>query len=282
VGSQLVRDVFGGQPPVYVGNSFVGTSGTAKMSGSAGLAPTPGDALDVLEPPLLRWLYARRKPNQSFTVSFGQELVRLYDEWDALERRAAAGTEPAPTTATWTRSRSTATRVLPATERPRPFRTLASVVDLVAGDEQQMLRVFRELTATDPVTDLDQLRPRLDRATTWIQRYVPPAERTRVRTEPDTARLVALSDSERQAVEMLAADLADHWSPDQLTTLVYGIPKRQHGLPLDTPPTEELKAGQRAFFALLYQLLVGRDTGPRLPTLLLSLGQERIRYLLKA
>jgi lysyl-tRNA synthetase class 1 len=39
---------------------------------------------------------------------------------------------------------------------------------------------------------------------------------------------------------------------------------------------------QRTFFALLYQLLVGRDTGPRLPTLLLAVGAERVRKLLGA
>jgi lysyl-tRNA synthetase, class I len=49
---------------------------------------------------------------------------------------------------------------------------------------------------------------------------------------------------------------------------------------LDAPPTPELKAPQRAWFILLYQLLIGKDTGPRLPTLLLALGQDQIRRLL--
>jgi lysyl-tRNA synthetase, class I len=52
------------------------------------------------------------------------------------------------------------------------------------------------------------------------------------------------------------------------------------GLPIDTPRTPELAAAQRVWFILLYQLLIGKDTGPRLPTLLLALGQDRIRHLL--
>jgi lysyl-tRNA synthetase class 1 len=51
------------------------------------------------------------------------------------------------------------------------------------------------------------------------------------------------------------------------------------GLPMDTKPTPELKVMQREFFALLYHLLVGRDTGPRLPTLLLAVGADRVRHL---
>lgn len=281
VGAELVRDVFGAEPPVYVGYSFVGTTGAAKMSGSAGLAPTPADALAVLEAPVLRWLYARRKPSQSITVNFGQDLLRVYDEWDVLGRRVAAGTEPAGAVATWNRSRATAATVLPSTPRPLPFRTLASVVDLVGGDEEQMTRVFRELTRDDPMTDLGALRPRLDKAATWLERYVPADERTTVLSAPNVARLATLTPQEREAIELLRAGLDDHWSPDGLTTLVYGVPKRQQGLPEDAAPTAELKSAQRAFFALLYELLVGRGTGPRLPTLLLSVGRERIGELLK-
>jgi lysyl-tRNA synthetase class 1 len=74
--------------------------------------------------------------------------------------------------------------------------------------------------------------------------------------------------------------MGDYWSLPGLTKLVYGIPKLQRGLPLDAPPDDEIKAAQKTLFALLYQLLVGKDKGPRLPTLLLALGEERIRYLL--
>ena len=43
----------------------------------------------VLEAPILRWLYVRRQPKQAFDIDFGPEVVRLYDEWDALARKAA-------------------------------------------------------------------------------------------------------------------------------------------------------------------------------------------------
>ena len=37
---------------------------------------------------------------------------------------------------------------------------------------------------------------------------------------------------------------------------------------------------QRAFFKALYTLILGKETGPRLSTLFLSLGLERTRRLL--
>jgi lysyl-tRNA synthetase class 1 len=284
VGSQLVRDVFGGRPPEYLGYSFVGVGGAAKMSSSSGGAPTPADALGVLEAPLLRWIYARRKPSQAITIAFDQEINRVYDEWDALGRKIAEGRATAAEQAVHARSIGPAGRLLPATPVPLPFRTLASVVDVTAGDRVQMLRILRELSDTAPsetaLDELDQLRPRLDRAEAWIAEHAPAAERTHVRSEPDRARLAALTPTQSEALKLLLDGLDANWSTAALTTLLYGIPKVQAGLPPEAAPTPELKAAQRELFALLYLLLVGRDTGPRLPTLLSALGRERIRRLL--
>ena len=104
--------------------------------------------------------------------------------------------------------------------------------------------------------------------------------RTRVRDEPDKEMLAGLDEAQRESLRLLLDGLDDNWSLEGLTTLVYGVPKKMAGLPPDAKPTAELKAAQRSFFALLYQLLVGRDTGPRLPTLLLAVGAEKIRILL--
>jgi lysyl-tRNA synthetase class 1 len=250
------------------------------MSGSVGGAPTPADALEIFEPPLIRWLYARRRPEQSITLAFDQEVGRVYDEWDALSRKVADGTADAPARAVYGRAAGTAEGPLPVTPRPLPFRTLASVADITAGDQAQLLRILQDLTTEDPVASLDEVRPRLDCAQAWVAGYVDPAERTQVRPEPDRDRLAALSEDERRALKILTERMGDDWSLNRLTTLLYGIPKLIRGLPLDAPPTPELKAAQRAWFILLYQLLIGKDTGPRLPTLLLALGQDRIRHLL--
>jgi len=104
VGGELVKAIFGGQMPLHFGYSFVGTSGSAKMSGSRGGAPTPADALEIFEAPLLRWLYARRRPEQSITLAFDAEVGRVYDEWDALTRRVAAGQADATSAALLTGS----------------------------------------------------------------------------------------------------------------------------------------------------------------------------------
>ncbi|MET9496662.1 lysine--tRNA ligase [Streptomyces sp. NPDC006552] len=284
VGGEIVT-LFGGERPIGPMYAFVGISGMAKMSSSKGGVPTPGDALEIMEPQILRWLYARRRPNQSFKIAFDQEIQRLYDEWDKLAGKVADGSVLPADAAAYSRAVGTAAGELPRTDRPLPYRTLASVADVTAGDERQTLRILAELDPQDPVTDLSAVRPRLDKAETWISKYVPAESRTIVRAEPDTEALAALDEESRKSIALLLDGLDSHWSLDGLTHLVYGVPKVQAGFPADATAKElpaEIKVAQRTFFALLYHLLVGRDTGPRLPTLLLAVGAERVRKLLAA
>ncbi|WP_405635618.1 lysine--tRNA ligase [Streptomyces sp. NBC_00056] len=284
VGGQIVG-IFGGKQPIGPMYAFVGISGMAKMSSSKGGVPTPADALQIMEPQLLRWLYARRRPNQSFKIAFDQEIQRLYDEWDKLASKVADGSVLPADAAAYTRAVGTAAGELPRTPRPLPYRTLASVADVTAGAEDQTLRILSELDPENPVTALDEVRPRLDRAEAWISKYVPAESRTLVRAEPDTQALAALDDEARESLRLLLDGLDSHWSLDGLTHLVYGVPKVRAGFSPDATPKElppEIKTAQRSFFALLYDLLVGRDTGPRLPTLLLAVGADRVRKLLGA
>ncbi|MBV2354977.1 lysine--tRNA ligase [Streptomyces sp. J2-1] len=282
VGGQIVS-LFGGEQPIGPMYAFVGISGMAKMSSSRGGVPTPGDALRIMEPQLLRWLYARRRPNQSFKIAFDQEIQRLYDEWDKLAAKVQDGSALPGDIAAYARAVGTAAAPLPATPRPLPYRTLASVADVTAGHEDQALRILSELDPDQPLTSLAEARPRYDRAEAWINTHVPADQRTIVRDEPDAELLKSLDDASRQSLRLLLDGLAAHWSLDGLTQLVYGVPKVQAGFSADAGPKElpaEIKTAQRAFFALLYRLLVTRDTGPRLPTLLVTVGQERVRTLL--
>ncbi|MFG3437939.1 lysine--tRNA ligase [Nonomuraea sp. NPDC047897] len=276
VGERIVREVFGGEQPIGPMYAFVGITGMAKMSSSKGDVPTPADALEIMEAPVLRWLYARRKPSQSFKVAFDQEIHRLYDEWDALGRKVAGGTAQPAELAAYERATRTADGPLAGTERALPYRTLASIVDVTTGDAEQTLRILGDL---DAVASLEEARPRLDRAQRWVDTQLPADQRTRVRDAPDDELLGSLGEDEREALRLLADGLDEHWSLDGLTTLVYGVPKLRAGLAADARPTPEVKAAQRAFFALLYRLLVGRETGPRLPTLLLAVGADRVRKL---
>ena len=120
-------------------------------------------------------------------------------------------------------------------------------------------------------------------------------DKTVVRAAADRGTLDTLSDNDRQSLRILldgnGTDLGpieDVWSLDGLTHQVYGVPKVILGRSPDFRPDRKaepelaasLGAAQREFFKLLYNLLIGKDTGPRLPTLLLAVGPQKVRELL--
>ncbi len=279
VGQELVQSLFGWRAPARVTYAFVGFAGVQKMSSSAGGVPTAADALTILEAPILRWLYVRRQPKQAFTIDFGPEVVRLYDEWDALGKKAADPERRDAQVLAWERAtRTSAAGELPTSSVVVPFRVLSSVADVTAGSAEQISRIVEHVGY--PHASVDELEPRLDRAITWTTEFVPSEDRTTVRSAPDAERLASLSEREARWLQLLVDGLPEELDLEPVTTLVYGVPKLALGLAVDADPTDEVKADQKEFFKLLYNLLVDKDRGPRLPTLIVALGAERVRSLL--
>jgi lysyl-tRNA synthetase class 1 len=283
VGQQIVQQIYGGRPPFFVGYAFVGMEGRSKISSSAGTTATVTTALDIIEPAILRWLYARRANNQAFDIDFGQGLLRLYDEWDGLLRQVEKGSINEVNKRTFERATQTTSGAVDYTHQPVPFHLLASVLDVAQANEEQVLRIAsqhlpegRNLTALRA-----QLEPRYTCALNWITNYLPDDERTHIRTSFNAQAYAALSEMDRASLRLLVSQMDNNWALNKLTDLMYRIPKVVRGLPADTTPTDELKQAQRSFFVALYTLICDSDTGPRIPTLLLSIGQQRARALLE-
>jgi lysyl-tRNA synthetase class 1 len=282
VGLQIVKEIFHSPQPQYASYAFVGMEGRTKISSSIGTNATLNTGLQIFEPALLRWLYVRRANTQGFNIDFGQGLLRLYDEWDSLERQMKQGKANEQNLLAYERSTRTSHGEVAHTPQPAPpFSLLASVLDITQGNIEQVTRIV-SMSLKEPREDLDprQMEPRLTCARNWVNNFLPDDERTHIRSSFDAEGYAQLSDDQQQELQMLIDSLDTHWSLDGLTELMYNIPKLVRGLPLDTKPNDELKQAQRAFFVAIYTLICGADTGPRIPTLLLSLGKERVKSLL--
>ncbi|MGN0063068.1 MAG: lysine--tRNA ligase [Nocardioides sp.] len=277
VGKDIVT-FYGATAPSFVAYGFVGFAGMQKMSSSKGGVPTATDALRVLEPQILRWLYVRRAPKQTFDIDFGPEVVRLYDEWDALTKKASDPAKRDVAVLAWERAAAVAAGPLPVNAVPVPFRTLSSVADVTAGSADLISQVVSSVGF--PHDSVEDLEPRLSKAMQWTAEFVPAEDRTTVRDVPDAVRLGALTAQEQQWLDLLVDNLPEQFTQDEVTSVVYGAPKLARGLSVEDKPTDEVKADQKAFFTLLYNLLVDADRGPRLPTLVVALGADKVRTLL--
>ncbi len=270
VSSAVAEKVFGYEPPVFAEYKFVGLQGLgAKMSGSKGGAVSPKDLLGIYDPILLKWLYLRRRPDQSFTLAFDSELYRQYDEFDRDCALARSASDPI-----LSRVIEDSAYALSgdAFEAPIPFRQAVAFGGIVQWDKAKLTELLAASGLSYSGASLDS---RLPRARVWLETYNP-GERIVLLEKPNTAYAERMDEAARGHIERLRSELSSRpgASVADLEHLVYGIPKEEG---LSEP---ELKKRQRAFFVHVYNLLIGKDTGPRLGTFLWALPREQVLALL--
>ncbi|GCE13707.1 lysine--tRNA ligase [Tengunoibacter tsumagoiensis] len=282
VGQRIVKEVYGWQAPYFVGYAFVGMGGRSKISSSAGTSATVSSALAIIEPAILRWLYARRANNQAFDIDYGQGLLRLYEEWDGLVRQINKGVASEVNAKLFERATHTVSEEISYAKNTIPFPVLTSVLDVTQANEEQLLRIASQQLNAAEGQDVtrEQLEPRFTCALNWVTNYLPDDERTHINSEFNDEAFANFNAEDQASIQMLAERLESSWNLAAITELMYSIPKIVRGLPVDAAPTNELKQAQRSFFIAIYMLICGTDTGPRIPTLLLSIGKERARLLL--
>jgi len=266
--SQLVETIFAHHAPVFAEYKFVGIQGSgAKMSGSKGDAISPQELLEIYDPILLRWLYMRKMPDQTFMLSFDTEIYRQYEEFDreCIDTELDSVRRRAIELSVGSLSRA-------SIQNPIPFRQAVAYGQIVQWNREKLDALF---VAAGLSFSKESIDVRMPRARAWLEKYNP-EEKIELLAEPHAAYVAQMSDAARALVQKLHTALKEggDQSIEELEHLVYAIPKEE-GI-----DEKELKKRQRAFFADVYQLLIGQDTGPRLATFLWAVDRARVLQLL--
>jgi lysyl-tRNA synthetase class 1 len=274
---EIVRDVYDARAPEYVAYDFVRIKGRGgKISSSAGDAVTVGDALEIYEPEMLRWLFASYRPNTEFQVSFDLDVIKLYEDYD----RTCQTAHQADDGGRGDKKRQTARRTLQLASvdnhRIQPgdplsfvpaFRPLSVILQIYDGDIERARAYYQAAGSIRSEGERHRFRERARRVWTWIDKYAPGAFRYRIRSE---ATVRELSDHQATALRQLVETLRREPDLDE-DALVSHV----KSLFEDTPLRPE------ALFPVIYDLLIGRPKGPKLTTLLATMGAERALPLLE-
>jgi len=274
---EIVREVYGAHPPEYVAYDFVRIKGRGgKISSSAGSALTVSEALEVYEPEMLRWLFASYRPNSEFQISFDLDVIKLYEDYDRTRQIAHQPEDGSQ----GDRKRQTARRTLelasidhrriqpgdPLPFRPA-FRPLSMILQVYDGDVERALAHYEAAGAIRSDAERRGFRERARRVWAWIEQYAPPDFRYRIRSE---ATVRELTGDQAAALRKLVDTLRREPDLDE-TALVSHVKGLFEGTALRP---EEL-------FPVIYDLLIDRPKGPKLTTLIATLGAERVLPLLE-
>jgi lysyl-tRNA synthetase class 1 len=88
---EIVGEVFDGFIPLYQFYDWIKIKGGLHFSSSSGDVTTLADVEEVYEPEILRYLFVGTRPNKGFQISFDNDVIKLYEDYDALEEKYYSG-----------------------------------------------------------------------------------------------------------------------------------------------------------------------------------------------
>lgn len=275
---EIVAALYDWQAPQYVAYDFVRIKGSGgKISSSKGGAITVADCLEVYEPEMLRWIFASYRPNTEFQISFDLDVIKLYEEYDKAVRLAHQADDGGRNDKKRQVARRTlqlasldGQRVEAGSEPPRvpAFRPLSMTLQIYDGDIERAQAYYESIGDIDTDAERARFQARARCVWHWIEHYAPEDFRYRIRTEPVKR---ALADDVRLVLGRLVAAMKAQ--PDMSEAALVEVTKTM---------TEGTELDRKTLFPVVYDLLIDHEKGPKLTTLLTTMGFSRAVPLLEA
>ena len=270
----IAEKVYGISAPLYQGYEFIGIKGeTGKMSGSSGLNLTPKSLFNVYQPEVILWLYAKTDPMKAFNFCFDDEILRQYFEFDKMYNTVMDGKGNEFENAVIELCQIAGDNGVRKIDTV-PMAQLASFGSVVDFDEDVLETVFDKI-GTPYVKSTFAERSKLARY--WLENCSPESVYRLLET-PNSEYYNTLDDNAKTEIALLREYLAKgDYDLDGLQAELYAIPKRTNA----TTDEKVLKKLQGAFFKNVYQLLIGKEKGPRLYLFLFAIDRQKYLHLLE-
>jgi len=259
----LCKEVFGYPEPYSPQYEFV-LIGGKKMSTSKGLGLKARDAHEMLPPELIRFLFSRYDYNQqiNFDPMGTMAIPDLFDEYDrCFVAYVKGGNEDFARAFEMSHIGE-----LPKKEKtflPR-FRDVANFIQQPGVD---VFRKFSEVKGPDlNETEKNILDERIKYAKTWLEKFAP--DSLKMGLSEGLENNFKLSDEQKKYLEAVIDLINRDSSAEDLQTELYELTKLQ-GI--------NAKLG----FQAIYQILIGKDFGPKAGAFLRQYPKEKVIEVIK-
>lgn len=278
-GVDLIEEIYNDDPPIYQMYDFVKPKGSdKKISSSSGENTlTLADMKDVYTPEMVRFLFSESKPNSPLTLSFDEDIFPRYDKFDEIEEAYfnPESIDNERKKEHWQRVYELAMVDVPEEQPVRiPFKHASFVAQTVPENEwrtkainslQNTGHISQSITSKQKEYVLNRLR----KAYNWARNYATDEYKYKINFEPGEELKQKLNSNEVEAISLLENELEKRNFNDkeELDSIIFNVKDKS-----------ELSAGD--FFSTIYRVLLNREQGPRLSTLILSIGVEDSKDIL--
>jgi lysyl-tRNA synthetase class 1 len=244
-----------------------------KMSASKGNIVYPNDWAEVADPEVLRFFYNKKLMK---TRSFSwKDLPRLYDDYD-LHTRVYFDAEKLENE----REAHHMKRLFEISQLKIPSHLpklipydFAAIIAQICPPEDSLDRAITLLKSSGHITgnpdagDLEFIKHRLLLAKNWTEKYAGEEVKIKISEEVTQDMRDKLNENQLKTLGLLAKSLDSAENEAALYSKFFEISKETG---IDT----------KEFFKGAYNILTGKDRGPRLAPFIFAIGKERVKKLL--
>ena len=251
VATEVVKKIFGGEPPIYQAYGWLGFAGVSSMHSSTGMNITPDGVLKFYTPEIVRWLFAKYEPEDAYNFYFDDTIIRHYSEFDKQLAEYLNGTADEFVTSLFDICLIDGKKY----QNETSFNTISSLAPIVNFNHDSLVKAIGKLDLEwTPRAD-----ERFEKATYFIKTYQP-EKMFKLIEGKNEEYASTLSEEEKAVVKKLYNYISEssQIKDKEIQQFIYDL--------INNPELtkKENIAIQQRYFKIFYNLLFGKDNGPRL------------------
>ncbi|MCL2792777.1 MAG: lysine--tRNA ligase [Spirochaetaceae bacterium] len=260
----IAKEVYNYDPPVSFQYDFLGIKGRGgKISSSSGEVISLKDVLEIYEPEIVRYMFAGTRPNSEFVISFDLDVIKIYEDYDKCER-IYFGNEAINDKKADKEKRIYELSQVNAIPSEMPFqiqfRHLCNLLQIHSGNiDALIIEEFGNITEEQK----KKIEARAQCAWRWITNFAPEDFKFTLRSLSDS--IVAVDEKSAQILKALSDEVRklETHTEVSLAEAIYKIAQDNGADPKD-------------IFKLVYNVLIGKEKGPRLAGFIMTAGKNKI------
>ncbi len=244
---EISKKIFDFEPPIYHFYDWVTVKGIKlkDFHSSKGNVYTLNDVEMVYEPEILRYLFVGTKPKTGFQISFDNDVIKIYDEFDKLEREYFEGK---------------------LNKQQKRIYELSKVKIPKKQPEKKNFRHLITLVQLNMLSDLNtESKKRAEKIKHWLENYADEDMKFEIQSK---LKFKFVGKEKKALVELREKLKLGKFTEEKLFNEFYDICQKY-----DMKNTE--------FFRAAYQAIIGKEKGPRLAGFILLIGKDKIIKLLE-
>ncbi len=239
---EISKEIFDFEPPVYQFYEWISIKGGDVFSSSTGNALTLDEVEEIYEPAVLRYLFVGTKPKSVFNISFDNDVISLYEKFDALEEKYFDGE---------------------CNPREKRMYEMSVVNVPKKKPERTGFRHLVSLVQIGETSGLDDVR--IEKVRNWLDKYAGDDMKFEIQEKVNGKFTIKDKKALKELKNVLEEN--DFKSDKELLDSFYKL-------------CEKMAIKNTEFFSAAYRALIKKEKGPRLASLIMMVGQEKVIKLL--